>query len=236
MYMKNKNFFWGIVFILAAVFTLFGSLGYFSHVNTTKLLLTFLFLYIIVKNIPTRNFYGILIPAAFILIMYDHYLFFAGFSRFSILAAAILGSIGLSFLFPSQPRIAFDGQNEFQRDNSSGGSCNESVVTCSVSFAASTKYVETEDFQRAYLKCLFGTLKVYFDRAKINGSSAEIFVTNSFGDTSLFLPKEWNVSVTATNTFADIEEVHKMPVAMQDAPVVTIRGNISFGDCKIFYI
>lgn len=137
MYMKNKNFFWGIVFILAAVFTLFGSLGYFSHVNTTKLLLTFLFLYIIVKNIPTRNFYGILIPAAFILIMYDHYLFFAGFSRFSILAAAILGSIGLSFLFPSQPRIAFDGQNEFQGGISSSGSCNESVVTCSVSFAAS---------------------------------------------------------------------------------------------------
>ncbi len=234
MHMKNRNYFWGIVFILAAVFVLLSNFGLFHNINMTKILFTILLLCIMVKNVPCRNFYGILIPAAIIVIMYDDFLPVRMFTPFPVLAAAIFGSIGLSFLFPNQP--PFKPDIDFDPGSASGKHSGESDVHCSTSFAGTTKYFETENFRRAYLKCSFGALKAYFDHARIQGASAEIYVENSFGETTLFLPKEWNVTVTATTSFGDITEVHKPPVPMADAPVVSVRGNISFGDCKIFYI
>ena len=234
--MKNKNYFLGIVFILAAIFILLGNFHIFHAINTTKVLITILLLYFIVKNIPCRNFFGILIPAAFIFILYDDYLPFALLSPFSVLAAAIAGSIGLSFLFPSRPPFKPDISFDFGSDRGEGTYNSESDVTCNVTFAGCTKYFESDDFRRAYLKCSFGSLKAYFDHAKIIGNSAEIYVDNSFGETNLFLPKEWDVHITASTAFGDIIEIHKSPIVPKDAPYVSVNGNISFGDCKIIYV
>ncbi len=234
MDMKNRNYFWGIVFILAAIFVLLNNFGIFRDINLTKILFTILLICFMIKNIPCRNFYGILIPAAIILIIYDDFLHIRMLTPFPVLIAAVFGSIGLSFLFPNQP--PFKPDIDFDPGRAPGDHSNESTVHCSISFAGATKYFETDDFCRAYLKCTFGSLKAYFDHAVIRGTSAEIYVENSFGETTLFLPKEWNVTVTATTSFGDIEEIHKAPVPMANAPVVSVRGNISFGDCKIYYI
>ena len=181
--MRNKNYFLGIIFVLAAVSMLLGNFHFFYPISTVKVLITVLLLYIIVKNIPYRNYFNILVPAAFIFILYDDFLPFTILTPFSVLAAAVLGSIGLSFLFPNH-----------------------------------------------------SPLKAYFDHAEIIGTSADIYVDNSFGETNLFLPKEWDVHIDASTTFGDITEIHKSPSISDDAPLVSIHGNISFGDCKIFYI
>ena len=232
--MKDRNYFWGIVFILTAVFILLNNFGLFRNIHLTKILFTVLLVCFIVKNIPRRNFYGILIPAAIVFIMYDNFLPFRIFNPFAILAASVFGSIGLTFLFPNHP--PFKPDIDFDPGREPGSHSGESDVHCNISFAGTSKYFETDDFRRAYLKCSFGSLKAYFDHARIQGNSAEIYVENAFGETTLFLPKEWNVTVTATTSFGDITEIHKMPVPMADAPVVKVHGTISFGDCKIYYI
>lgn len=84
------------------------------------------------------------------------------------------------------------------------------------------------------MKCTFGTLKVFFDHTQINGDSAEIYVETAFGETELYLPRDWNVKLEATAAFGDINEVHRTTTA--GFPVVTIRGNVSFGECKVYYI
>lgn len=234
--MKNKNYFWGIVFILAAMSILLGNFDFFPDINLFKIFVSLLLLYLIIQNIPSRNFYGILIPIALLCIIYDDILHIQMLSPFPILAAAVLASIGLTFIFPGQtpfkkkPEFG-DGANGTWQDTP-----DESEVTCSISFAGATKYVNTSDFRQAYLKCTFGSLKTYFDHARITGSSAEIYVENAFGETTLFIPKEWNVTVTATTTFGDIDEIHKLPSPAAGAPSVSVQGNISFGDLKIYYI
>ena len=234
--MKNKNYLLGIVFILAAILMLLNNFHFFYPVSTVKILITILLLYCIVKNIPYRNYFGILVPAAFIFILYDDFWPFQILTPFSVLAAAVLASIGLSFLFPNQPHFKSDIAFDLGSDGGAGTYNSESEVTCSIAFAGCTKYFESEDFRRAYLKCSFGSLKAYFDHANIIGNSAEIYVDNSFGETNLFLPKEWDVHINASTTFGDISEIHKAPAVLSDAPSVSINGNISFGDCKIFYV
>lgn len=233
--MKSKNIFWGLIFILAAAFVLLSNFGFFEGIHVTKLLITLLLVYFIIKNIPTRDFFGILIPIAFICILYDEPLHLTAITPFPILAAAVFGSIGLSFIFPKRPH--FQSGSDFDYKNSNiEDHLNDPDINCCVSFAGTTKYVDTPDFRRAYLKCSFGSLKAYFDHAQITGDSAEIYVENAFGETVLYLPKEWNVTVSATTSFGDIEEIHKMAIPSNAVPHVTVRGNISFGDCKIYYI
>ena len=232
--MKNKNYFWGIIFILVAVSILLRNFYFFPAIHSSRLLITILLVYFIAKNITYRNFFGILLPAAFIYLLYDEYLPFTFLSPFSILAAAVFGSIGLTFLFPSH--TSYKPDFSFSPEMGEGSYNNQSDVSCSVTFAGCTKYFESDDFRRAYLKCSFGALKAYFDHAKITGSSAEIYVENSFGETNLFLPKEWDVHADATSTFGNITEIHKPSIIPSGAPTVLIHGNVSFGDCKIFYI
>lgn len=232
--MKNRNVFWGIVFILAAVFLLLSNFGFFHNINVFKLLLATALVYVIAQNLPRRNYYGILIPAALICILYDDFLHINSITPFPLLAASIFASIGLFFLFPGEP--PFKERVSFHTDAKPGGYFNEPCIHCSAAFTSATKYINTANFQQAYLKCTFGCLKVYFDQTQIPDKTAEIYIDNSFGDTSLFLPKEWNVHLDINTTFGDIREIHKPPVAPADAPAVSVRGSVNFGDCKIYYI
>lgn len=232
--MKNKNFFWGIVFILSAVLLLLGNFGLFHNISVFKLLIAMALVYTIAQNLPSRNFYGILIPAALICILYDDVLHITRITPFPLLAASVLASIGLFFLFPGQP--PFKDKVSFDSDKGPGNCFNESCIYCSATFTGATKYINAPDFRKAYFKCTFGGLKVYLDHAQIPNGSAEIYIDNSFGETSLFLPKEWNVRADMNATFGDIQEIHKSPAAAADAPFVSIRGSVRFGDCKIYYI
>lgn len=231
--MKNRNIFWGLIFIIAAAFVLLNNLDFFEGINLGSTLLTVFLACCILKSLRPVNFFGILMPLAFLCILYDEELHLEAITPFPVLAAAILGSIGLGFIFPTRP-----GQN----GHIFGGDVfcdkvehiNDPDVNCTVTFGETSKYVDTPDFRQAYLKCTFGTLKVFFDHTQINGDSAEIYVETAFGETELYLPRDWNVKLEATAAFGDINEVHRTTTA--GFPVVTIRGNVSFGECKVYYI
>lgn len=48
--MKNRNIFWGLIFILAAAFVLLNNFHFFSDVNLTKILITILLVYCMLKT------------------------------------------------------------------------------------------------------------------------------------------------------------------------------------------
>lgn len=231
--MKNRNIFWGLTFIFAAAFILLNNMGYFRGMDLFTILITVFLVCFMVKSIRPMNFFGILIPLACLCIIYDEELHLEAITPFPILFAAVSASIGLSFIFPNHP-----GKNGhiFHGDAFSGSTehINDPDINCTVTFGDASKYIDAPDFRQAYLKCTFGSLKVFFDHTQVDGDSAEIYVDNSFGETELFLPKEWNVILEATASFGDIDEIHRTTTA--GFPVVTIRGHVSFGECKIHYI
>lgn len=231
--MKSRNIFWGLVFIFAAVFVLLNKYGFFGGISLTSTILTAFLLYCIFKSLRPVNFFGILLPIACLIIMYDTELHLEAITPFPVLFAAVCGSIGLSFIFPNHPRLeGHIGKGEYFSESTEH--INEPDISCNVTFGESTKYIDAQDFRKAYLKCSFGNLKVFFDHANVNGDTAEVYVDTSFGETEIYLPKEWNVKMEATATFGDIAEVHKTTNA--GFPVVIIKGHVSFGDCKVYYI
>ena len=103
--MKNNKIFWGVFFILAAVYVVVSKLGMLPDVGTVKILMTAFMICLIIQGIRNVNFYQILLPIACIGCIYDEVLGITALTPWTLLAAALLLSIGLSMLFRGKKAV-----------------------------------------------------------------------------------------------------------------------------------
>ena len=234
--MKKERIFWGLFFIVAAIFLLVSRLGLLGDIGLWSLLLTVFFVACLVKSIAHKSVSGVLFAVAFLCIVYAKPLGIEAITPWPVLGAAALGSIGISFLY--HPRRDYRNYGCWGRGNHYSTETEETVdgsqMEFSTSFAGSIKYVNSDDFQSADLKCSFGSLKVYFDNAMIQNGAARIFLDVSFGGVELFVPKEWNVVNNVSASFGSVDE--KNSSRSSGVPVVTLTGKVSFGGIEIVYI
>ncbi|TAH69162.1 MAG: hypothetical protein EWM47_07225, partial [Anaerolineaceae bacterium] len=204
MYMKKRNVFWGMLLIIAAVLIILNQFGFFVGISIFDIVLTVLMIGIIIVSIKSINFWGILFPLAIILITYAEELNITDFTPWPVLLTAFLISLGLSMVFNRHGSFVF----KFNGRESFGSSViNEqdgNVINCSTTFGECIKYVNTENFERANIKCSFGDVKVYFDNAKIPSGRADIYLDVSFGDVDLYIPRTWNVVNDVHAFFGDM--------------------------------
>lgn len=232
--MKKKEIFWGFIFILAAILIIANQFGFMPEISAFEAVATVILGAIIIKSLLKLNFWGVLFPLAGISIIYADELNITEFTPWPALLTALLLSIGLSLIFKRN----YYWHGHFHFDNKFRGNevnvQNDSIVDCSVSFGESIKYVNSEQFERANIKCSFGEAKVYFDNAQIPSGKADIYVDVSFGEATLFIPKTWKVIHDIHGFIGDIKETNRN--LGLESPVVTIRGSVNFGDIKIIYV
>ncbi|APC83664.1 LiaF transmembrane domain-containing protein [Clostridium botulinum] len=233
--MKKERVFWGILLILGGVFLIISKLGYFPDVNVFSLLLTVFLAVIIVKSLLRINFVGILFPIAFICIIYDKQLGITNITPWTVLIAALLGSIGLSMIFHKHPKWVNNKYNcedyKFEKIDIE----DEGHVRFKSSFGASIKYINTDNFEQADFDCSFGAMKVYFDNAIMsNDNNAIVRINASFSGIELYVPKTWNID-DKTNVFLGaISEKNKNDKTTTNT--LTLVGDINFAGVEIIYI
>lgn len=225
--MKKRNVFWGLLFIITAVLIIMNQFGLFSGIGIFDIVMTVFMVGIIIVSIRQMNFWGVLFPLAIIGIIFDEELNITNFTPWPILLTAFLISLGLSLIFDKNKfRIVIKNDlgktvvNEF----------DSNVINCSTTFGECIKYVNTDNFEKAYVKCVFGDVKLYFDNAEIPSGKADIYLDVSFGDVDLYLPSTWRVNNETHGMFGDITIRSN---SSSDGPEVTIHGNVSFGDVDI---
>lgn len=232
--MKKERIFWGLTFVLAGVFLIISKLGYFPDVNVFSLLLTFLLVVIMVKSIFSVNFPGILFPIAFICIIYDEQLGITEATPWTVLLAALLGSVGLSLIFHKRPKFSkrnYDSEDyKFEKIDVE----DESHIRFKNSFGASIKYINTDSFEQADFDCSFGALKVYFDNAVMKNGNAVVRISASCAGVELYVPKNWQV-VDKTHVFlGGISEKNKSD--KNTIGTLTLVGDVSLSGVEIIYI
>lgn len=234
--MKKKDIFWGLIFILAAVFIIVDKLGVFPELSVFKIVVTIILIVIMLKSIVRVRFAGILFPIAFLCIIYAEQWNITALTPIPVLLTALLGSIGLSMIFKKN-NYWYNHSWSHQKEEHFSEVINEpdgNVVNCSASFGSSMKYINTDNLEKANIKCSFGAMKVYFDKAVINSGHADIYLDVSFSGVELYIPKTWKVIYDVNTTLGGIDEKNRNAGA--DVPVVTIKGNISFAGVEIIYI
>lgn len=230
--MKNKNLFWGVYLILAATVLVLAGLNLFPNEDIFKISAFLLVIPIVVKSAWHLMFGGVFFPLAIVLIILN----ITNLSWWVILLVALLCTIGCHLIF-GNPHV--DCASSFRNSNNPNNfgtvvdTSDEDVINYSVNFGSSIKYINTDNFKRANLKCSFGALAVYFDNAKINPEGAEIYVDVSFGAIELYIPRNWKIVNNANVTLAGIDEKGR---ADANGIPVKLLGNVSLAGIEIVYI
>ena len=232
--MKKEKIFWGLVLILGGIFLIISKLGYFPDVNVFSLLLTVFLVIVIVKSLRPINFAGILFPIAFICIIYDKQLGITNITPWTVLIAALLGSIGLSMIFHKHTKWVNTKHNcedyKFEKIDVE----DESNVRFKTSFGASIKYINTDKFEQADFNCSFGAMKVYFDKAIMSKNNAIVRINASFSGIELYVPKTWNIEDKTNVSLASISEKNRHDQITTNT--LTLVGDITFSGVEIIYI
>lgn len=232
--MKKDSIFWGLILILAGVFLVISKLGYFPDINVFSLLLTVFLVVVIVKSLIKVNFAGVLLPIAFICIIYDKQLGITEITPWTVLIAALLGSIGLSMIFNKKIKWVNNKYNSEDYKFKKIDVEDESYVKFKNSFGASTKYINTDKFKEADFNCSFGAMKVYFDNAIMSNGNAILRINASFSGIELFIPRTWKID-DKTNVFLGaVSEKNKNDQTTTNN--LTLVGEISFSGVEIIYI
>lgn len=231
--MKNRNLFWGIILILAAILIITNQLGFFISINPFRLIITIFLAITIIKNIPRLHFTNIILPLALLLILYKNDIGLSNISSWAIFLSGCFASAGLSMIIKPRKRP----QNQYAYDSEyyeTAEDINENIVSGSVSFGSDTKYLYSDHLERADFTCSFGSLKIFFDQARPGPGGAEVFIDASFASVELYIPKAWQVvdhistSLAAVNGGGGSDD--------PTAPILTLTGNITLSSVQIKYI
>lgn len=229
--MKMGKWFWGFFFVLAGLGVIANELGYLGNINLFTLLATIFLIPIILKSMKHINFWGILIPAAIILIMYQKEIGLTQIGPWAILATASLVSLGLSILFHrNQVFFCTTGEHFETIINEE----DENQVKVDVRLSSSIKYVNSKNFEKGVFRCSLGALKVYFDNTTLSENGATIVLDISCAGVELYIPKEWNIVDKVDVSLGGVEEKNRGMIS--DGPVVTLTGTVSLSGVEIIYI
>lgn len=250
MNQRVSSILWGILLILGAVALVMSQLGMLGglQISVWKMMATIILLAIAVKNLFHRSFAGILFPIAIICILFDEMLGITALTPWTVLLVALLLSIALSMIFKDwcQKRWWNKHQNN-DKDWSEWkhhGNVDKmnivdeqdgEVVYSKTNFGGTVKYVNSDNFIKAYISNSFGETKLYFDKAVIRGEKAEIQVDCSFGEIQLFIPREWEIINKVNTSFAGVDEKNPRKSSVEDKEVY-LTGSVSFGAVTILYV
>lgn len=233
--MKRRNWFWGLFFIGCAILLLLGNRNIFFGLSTTTLMLTVLLLAAFAHSLSQRSVWGSVFSLAFLASLYLDKLGITGLSPFSLMGAAALLSIGISFLYhPDKTRCCHSHHSYADDSFKDVESVHDDQMVFTTTFGSSIKYVKSDDFRQACITCKFGGMKIYLDQATIQNGDALIQVDASFSGIELYIPKSWYVINKVNTTFGGVEE--KMKNSSTGVPAVTLIGNVSFSGITIYYV
>lgn len=232
----GKNVFWGLLLILAAAFIILGQFDVFGDVSGVTIFFGICLGAWFISSMFKLSWGGMLFSAAFEIILFDEALGLEELTPWPVLFAALLATIGMNLLIKKKSRKPEKDLrlNKNKQGNPEVVEGDDTSFVCEVAFGSVVKYVTNKELKHANLDLSFGNLVVYFDGATLGGGSAVAQVDNSFGKTTIYIPKQWDTRVELEKSFGVIEE--KGTKTGDSDNIFVIRGNSSFGKVEIRYI
>ena len=237
--MKNRssNIFWGIFLLLLAAFLLLNQLTSFTNIGIGSLILTILSIALIVQCISKFYFALLPIPMAVLYIIFQASLGLPFIQTRTLIISSILAAIGLLIIFPKRkgPK-QFKFIHSFNSDDQNIKTENinyDNNPSLSVNFGAKSNSLKADNLETVQLYCNFGALEVFLDQAELSPNGAEVLINCSFGAIKLFVPKHWKVIDRINCTLGGVDMDRSFSAREENAPTLTLTGNVSFGGIEI---
>lgn len=242
--MKHKNLFWGLFFLLAALFVLFSQVISFGEIGVWTILATIFLAALAIQSGATRNFYGLFFSIALLYAIYQDPLDLYRISFWILMVAAACASIGCSILFHGR-HWGENGSGHFSQDGVFHGpgpfqdktqNIDDDNPSASINFGSSCRYLHSDCLKSARFSVSFGKLDVFFDQARPSPDGADIYIHCSFSGMDLYFPKEWRVTDSIREDLGSVESSIRSTPPASDAPKINLIGSVEFGKVSIHYL
>ncbi|MEL4106115.1 hypothetical protein AAFA46_04635 [Oscillospiraceae bacterium WX1] len=236
--MKHNNWFWGVFFVLAAVFVVASQILSFTQIGFLTILATVLLAAVFIQSLIKLNFFGIFLSLALAYLIYMHPFALPLISPWLLILAAVLVSIGLHIIFRRQPKppcctsYAHHGEERYHTIED----IDDNNPSVKVSFGASSKYLHADALKTGQFSVSFGALDVYFDQVQLAAEGAQLFLDCSFGAIKLYFPKTWRIVDSLSASLGGVSNDTRFSKPASGAPTVTLTGNVSLGGVEIYYV
>ena len=238
--MKNRNWFWGLFFLLAAVFVIASQTGSFGQINALSLAATVLLVALGVHSVIRRDFFGVFIPLALLYAIYQQPLDLMQISVWLLLLAAVFAATGFSVLFHGKWHGHGSGScggphGRWEEDSGPEDLGGDSPYA-KTSFGSSSKYLHTDCLKKAQFSLSFGEMDVFFDQARPAPEGAEVLLDCNCGKIKLYVPRGWEVVNHVQTSLGTVEIDSRMSPPDSPAPLLTLSGNVSLGNVEVRFI
>lgn len=224
--------FWGLLFVVGAIAFLANKMGLLGGIPFWPVVLSVVLIVVLINGIVKRSFGQMLFCVAFLIIVNDKWLGLEAITPWPVLFAALALTIGLNMLFPGKKRHVV-----FQMNGNRKGINNESreggVLSYENTFGGTVKYIAGE-VSAVKVENTFGSTEIYFSDAILKDGCARVFVENSFGAVTLYIPSHWQVIMNVDTAFGGAEEKGRCNPTGENT--LYVDGDISFGGLEIKYI
>lgn len=237
---KASRIFWGLGLITAAVFLVLSQMHLITaEISVWSALIGILCVALLISSIADRSFGGIFFSLGLAWLTFAEMLGLPRASFWSVAGIVILLTSGFNMLFPHKSRKCGNrdrreyGEHDYSKYQKTSEGEEDGFVTCANSFGALAKYVDTADFRGGRFQNSFGELKVYLDQAGTTQETVTVEVSNSFGQTTLYVPREWKVMQDISVFAGSVEEG---PCNGESRVTCYLKGSVSFGEIEIVYV
>jgi predicted membrane protein len=234
--MKHRNWFWGIFLLAAAVFIIVGQTVTFVTVGFWSIAATVLLTAVFISSLADLSFFGIFISAALLYEIYQGPFRWPAVNIWIILLAAVLASSGCDMIFHSHRhhwREDWRGCDGAECEGRFSENLEGNDISAKNSFSESCKYLHSDCLRSAHLASSFGKMSVYFDQVRVSPEGAMVDVSVSFGKTTLYIPGNWRVVDRLHASFGSVTNRMRSEPLPPDAPVLTLNGEVSFGELEL---
>jgi uncharacterized membrane protein len=184
--MKNRNWFWGIIFLLSAVFVIASQTGVFGQIGVMSISATVFLIAIVISSIVYMNFFGIFIPLPFLYMIYYKHFSLTYISPWLLILSAVLVSIGFSIIFHSHSKHRHSKKVEFSHElsehfNDANEIVDDNNPYAKVNLSSSSRYLHSDCLKSGHFISNIGVLEVYFDQVQLSPDGAKIHIDCNTG-------------------------------------------------------
>lgn len=234
--MKNRNWFWGVFFLLSAIFVILSQVWFFLGISVISILVSVFLAALAISSLLRLEYFGTFIPLSILYIIYSKPLKLFYISPWLLISSALLISISFSLLFPKRKKHKVHFYYGTEKINKVRENIDNNNPYVKVNLNSASKYVHSENLQGGQFISKLGVLDVYFDQVKLSSDGATLYIDCNLGSINLYIPKDWRLVENINSYLGEIIYHNDHTSISGNAPKVTLTGKVVLGDVKIFYI
>lgn len=233
--MKHNNWFWGVFFVLAAVFVIASQVTSFAQLGFWSILAAVVLAAVFIQSLIYLNYFGVFLSLAVAYWIFQQPLHLFIISPWLLILSAILISIGFHIIFRKRSKNQYVKRHE-SNEYHTMEEIDDNNPHVKVSLGACSKYLHADNLKSGQFYCHLGALEVYFDQVQLDPGGVEIYLECNLGSINLYLPKSWRVINKLNSNLGEVKDVSRFSSQADNAPVLTITGNVSLGAVEIHYV